>query len=123
MRPAGPGAYVKRGPTLRARYANAAPRFDVVHAHFGLTNWPARAAPARARAVTLHGTDLAHPRSRAITLAGLRAQTDLVGVVSAPLAEQIPRWAGRDRAQVLPCGVDLHRFRRIDRHARARSSA
>ncbi len=94
-------------------------RFDVVHAHFGLTNWPARAAPAAARAVTLHGTDLVHPRSRAITLAGLPG-TDLVGAVSAPLAGEIPRWAGGDRVQVLPCGVDLHRFGRLDR-AQART--
>jgi teichuronic acid biosynthesis glycosyltransferase TuaC len=117
--PGGYGAYIRAARQLRARYADATP-FDVVHAHFGLTNWPARAVPARARAVTLHGTDLAHPRSRAIALAGLRG-SDLVAVVSAPLAEQIPRWAGRDRAQVLPCGVDLGRFQPIDRaEARAR---
>lgn len=111
--PGGPGAYVRAARTLRARYANAV-RFDVVHAHFGLTGWPARAAPARNRAVTLHGTDLADPRSRAFTLASL-PQTDLVGAVSTALAQRIPRWAGRDRAHVLPCGVDLHRFHRIDR--------
>ncbi len=117
--PGGYRAYVRAAAQLRRRYGHAEP-FDVVHAHFGLTNWPARAVPARARAVTLHGTDLAHRRSRPITLAGLRS-TDLVGVVSAPLAEQIPRWARRDRVQVLPCGVDLGRFRPIDRaEARAR---
>ena len=67
-------------------------RFDVVHAHFGLTAWPARAVPARGRVVTLHGTDLEHPRSRAITLAGLRS-SDIVGVVSRALARAVPRWA------------------------------
>jgi glycosyltransferase involved in cell wall biosynthesis len=113
--PGGYGAYVRAAAALRSRYAETPP-FDVVHAHFGLTNWPARAARAGARAVTLHGTDLAHPRSRAITLAGLRG-TDLVGVVSAPLAEQVPRWAGRDRVQVLPCGVDLGRFQASSRAA------
>lgn len=111
--PGGYRGYANAARRLRARYARAAP-FDVVHAHFGLTGWPARAAPARNRAVTLHGTDLAHPRSRALTVASL-PQTDLIGVVSMPLAQRIPRWAGRERAQVLPCGVDLHRFRRIDR--------
>jgi teichuronic acid biosynthesis glycosyltransferase TuaC len=111
--PGGYGSYAHAARQLRARYGAGAP-FDVVHAHFGLTNWPARAVPARARAVTLHGTDLAHPRSRLITLAGLRG-TELIGVVSPPLAEQIPRWAGRDRVQVLPCGVDLSRFGPIDR--------
>jgi teichuronic acid biosynthesis glycosyltransferase TuaC len=116
--PGGYGAYARAARQLRARYATAPP-FDVVHAHFGLTNWPARAVPAAARAVTLHGTDLAHPRSRAVTLAALPA-TQLIGVVSTPLAQRIPRWAGRDRAQVLPCGVDLHRFRRIDRETARR---
>jgi teichuronic acid biosynthesis glycosyltransferase TuaC len=111
--PGGYGAYVRAARQLRARYATAPP-FHVVHAHFGLTGWPARAAPARHRAVTLHGTDLAHPRSRALTLAALPT-TDLIGVVSTPLGQRLPRWAGRDRAQVLPCGVDLHRFHRIDR--------
>jgi teichuronic acid biosynthesis glycosyltransferase TuaC len=111
--PGGYRGYASAARSLRARYATAPP-FDVVHAHFGLTNWPARAAPARHRAVTLHGTDLTHPRSRALTLAALR-RTDLIGVVSTPLAQRIPRWAGRERAEVLPCGVDLHRFHRIDR--------
>ena len=44
-------------------------RFDIVHAHFGLTAWPALAVRNRARVVTLHGTDLRHPRSRRITRA------------------------------------------------------
>jgi teichuronic acid biosynthesis glycosyltransferase TuaC len=113
--PGGYRGYVNAARQLRARYPSATTRpFDVVHAHFGLTAWPARAVPTRHRAVTLHGTDLAHPRSRALTLAAL-PRTDLVAVVSAPLGRRIPRWAGRDRAQVLPCGVDLHRFGRIDR--------
>jgi glycosyltransferase involved in cell wall biosynthesis len=116
--PGGYGAYVNAARRLRTRHTESPP-FDVVHAHFGLTNWPARAVAATRRAVTLHGTDLAHPRSRVLTLAGLPG-TDLIGVVSAPLAEQIPRWAGRDRARVLPCGVDVHRFRRIERETARR---
>ena len=34
--------------------------FDVVHAHFGLTAWPALAVPRAKRVVTLHGTDVRH---------------------------------------------------------------
>ncbi|MFZ0089680.1 MAG: glycosyltransferase [Solirubrobacteraceae bacterium] len=112
--PDGWRAYPRAGRALRARPASRP--FDIVHAHFGLTEWPARAAPGRARVVTLHGTDLAHPRSRAITLAGLRLN-DLVGVVSEPLADTVPHWASSGRVAVLPCGVDLHRFGRIDRAA------
>ena len=85
-----PGHYLGAARALRARHR--AERFDIVHAHFGLTQWPALAARARARAVTLHGTDLAHRRSRPVTLAGLRLN-DLVAVVSEPLAAAVPGWA------------------------------
>ncbi|HEY6525288.1 MAG TPA: glycosyltransferase [Solirubrobacteraceae bacterium] len=107
-----PGGYVAAARALRARHRRD--RFDIVHAHFGLTQWPALAARARARAVTLHGTDLAHPRSRPVTLAGLRLN-DLVGVVSAPMAAAVPRWAMRGRPAILPAGVDVGRFEPIDR--------
>ena len=107
-----PGGYVAAARALRARHRRD--RFDIVHAHFGLTQWPALAARARARAVTLHGTDLAHPRSRPVTLAGLRLN-DLVGVVSEPMAAAVPRWAMRGRPAILPAGVDVGRFEPIDR--------
>ena len=109
----GAPAWIKGAAELRRRHRGR--RFDIVHAHFGLSLWPALAARGRARAVTLHGTDLAHPRSRAITLAGLRT-LDLVGAASQPLASLIPRWAASPaRVAVLPCGVELSRFRRISR--------
>jgi glycosyltransferase involved in cell wall biosynthesis len=113
--PGGYGAYAGAARALRARYRPTQPRFDIVHAHYGLTLWPALAVPARARLVTLHGTDLAHRRARPVTLAGLPTQSR-VAVVSEPLAARVPRWAlkGRDPA-VLPCGVDTHRFHPIDR--------
>ena len=111
--PGGYGAYTRASRELGRRFRGE--RFDIVHAHFGLSAWPARAVPARGRVVTLHGTDLEHPRSRAITLAGLRS-SDVVGVTSEPLAARIPRWAcPPKRVTVLPCGVDLERFHPIDR--------
>jgi teichuronic acid biosynthesis glycosyltransferase TuaC len=116
----GLGAYPRAGGALARRFRGS--RFDVVHAHFGLTAWPALAVRARVHAVTLHGTDLSHPRSRAITLAALRS-VDLVGVVSEELSRQVPGWATRRGAaiEVLPCGVDLGRFRPIPR-AEARAA-
>jgi glycosyltransferase involved in cell wall biosynthesis len=114
-----PIAYARSGRELRRRHAGPG-RFDVVHAHFGLSAWPALAVPARVHAVTLHGTDLEHPRSRAITLAALPL-LDLVGVVSEELRRRVPSWApARARrhgsgVQLLPCGVDLERFRQLDR--------
>jgi teichuronic acid biosynthesis glycosyltransferase TuaC len=117
--PGGYGAYTRASRELGRQFRGE--RFDIVHAHFGLSAWPARAVPARGRVVTLHGTDLEHPRSRAITLAGLRS-SDIVGVTSEALARRIPRWARSPKhVQLLPCGVDLGRFDRIDRRdARAR---
>jgi glycosyltransferase involved in cell wall biosynthesis len=96
---------------LHRRYGS--PGLDVVHAHFGLTAWPALAVGARVRALTLHGTDLAHPRTRLATLAVL-PRIDLLATVSAALATELPRRAA-SRALVLPCGVDLERFRPLER--------
>jgi teichuronic acid biosynthesis glycosyltransferase TuaC len=101
--------------TRRARRRYAGRRFDVVHAHYGLSAWPALAVSARAHAVTLHGTDLSHPRSRMITLAAL-PWLDLIGVVSNELGRQVPSWAARAGLQILPCGVDLSRFVPIPRN-------
>jgi teichuronic acid biosynthesis glycosyltransferase TuaC len=98
---------------LRRRYRGS--RLDVVHAHFGLTQWPAFAVGARARILTLHGTDLRHPRTRAITERALR-RVDLVATVSESLAELLPDWLPAERRAVLPCGVNLDRFRPISRH-------
>jgi teichuronic acid biosynthesis glycosyltransferase TuaC len=121
-----PGARALAGAALELRRRFGAARrgagppvpFDVVHAHFGLTAWPALAAPARVRALTLHGTDLSHPRTRLLTLAAL-PRIDVLATVSRALADELPRRAAR-RAQVLPCGVDLDRFHPIARtHARS----
>jgi len=97
---------------LRSRYAGK--RFDVVHAHFGLSAWPAFAVRARVRALTVHGTDVRHPRTRQATRAVLPLM-DLLAAVSASLAREIPGRAARRRTQVLPCGVDLDRFGPLSR--------
>jgi len=108
----GMSAYLRAAHDVRRRYNGV--RFDVIHAHFGLTIWPALALPGAPHAVTLHGTDLVHPRSRVITVAGLPF-VDLVAPVSARLASLLPRKAVRGEIAVLPCGVDTSRFKRIDR--------
>jgi glycosyltransferase involved in cell wall biosynthesis len=103
---------------LRRRYGGE--RFDVVHAHFGLTAWPALAVRARGRALTVHGTDLSHPRTRVLTRAALPT-VGLLAAVSEPLVEEIPGRRNRARAVVLPCGVDVGRFEPMPR-ARARGA-
>ena len=103
------GAYLDAARALRREHGGE--RFDVVHAHFGLTAWPALAARARARVVQLHGTDVRHKRSRRITQAAFPFQ-DLVAVVSENLERALP--PGARTVAVLPCGV-APRFRPIDR--------
>jgi glycosyltransferase involved in cell wall biosynthesis len=122
----GPRSLARAARDMRRRFGSQAtlrsaggPGFDVVHAHFGLTAWPALAVPARVRALTIHGTDLHHPRTRLATLGGL-ALVDLLATVSSSLAEELPLRRVRRRAQVLPCGVDVERFRPLAR-AGARS--
>ncbi len=117
--PPGLRSYPRAARALRRRYRGE--RFDVVHAHFGLTAWPALALRGARHAVTFHGTDLAHPRSRRLSRAALPF-VDLAATVSASLARERIAGAGvRRRVAVLPCGVDLARFRPIPRaEARAR---
>ncbi len=102
----GPPSTFSRRPTSRP--------FDVVHAHFGLTAWPALAVPAQVRALTVHGTDLRHPRTRILTAAVI-SRIDLLAAVSAALVQEIPGARARRRALVLPCGVDTERFRPLER--------
>ncbi|MGI8428453.1 MAG: glycosyltransferase [Solirubrobacteraceae bacterium] len=113
-----PSAYLRAAAQLARRHRNN--DYDVVHAHFGLTAWPALAAHGHVRAITLHGTDLTHPRSRLISVSALRG-FDLVAAVSEPLAREVPRWAVRGTVAVLPCGVDMDRFRPLSRR-RARAT-
>ena len=107
-----PKGYARAARDVRRRYRGA--RFDVVHAHFGLTAWPALAVRHATRVVTLHGTDLRHPRSRRITSAAL-PRYDLVAAVSPELAREVPGAGGRRRVAVLPCGVAMDRFVRLPR--------
>jgi teichuronic acid biosynthesis glycosyltransferase TuaC len=103
--------------TLLAHYRKQ--RLDVVHAHFSLSALPALAVRARVRALTVHGTDVSHPRTRQATRAVLPLM-DVLAAPSAQLAAQLPGARARRRAQILPCGVDLTRFHSLPR-AQARA--
>ena len=111
----GPRELARAAGALRRRYRHGLPGgpLDVVHAHFGLTAWPCLAVPARVRALTFHGTDLAHRRTRLASLAAL-GLIDLPAVVSPTLLAALPGRAAA-RAAVLPCGVDMERFQRLER--------
>ncbi len=110
--PGGPRSYLRAGRDLRRRFEGE--RFDVVHAHFGLTAWPALAVQAQRRVVTLHGNDLYHPRSRPITVAVL-GRVDLVGTPTTEFAAKVPGAGVKRDVAILPCGIDVTRFAPIDR--------
>ncbi|HEY2283202.1 MAG TPA: glycosyltransferase [Solirubrobacteraceae bacterium] len=114
--PPGKRALARAAWDLRRRYGRE--RWDVVHAHYGLTAWPALAIPAQVRALTVHGTDLSHPRTRRLTAKAI-PRMDIIAAASTQLAQRLP--VDEERALVLPCGVDLVRFHPIPRaQARAR---
>lgn len=103
--------YIRAASALKKRYGGE--HFDAIHAHYGLCGWSSLALRGAPHVVTFHGTDLAHryvgPLSR--TLARMVA---LPAPVSASLARTGLPGAGK-RLAVLPCGVNLDRFHRIDR--------
>jgi len=110
--PPGPRALVRAASTLKRRYRNQS--FDIVHAHFGLTAWPALLANLGPVVVTLHGNDLLVRRSYYATRAALPF-TALAAAVSRAFSANIPGAGRTRRVAILPVGVDLHRFRPIPR--------
>lgn len=107
-----PGGYAAAVRALRR--AHRGRDYDVIHAHFGLTAWVALTLRGAPHAVTLHGTDVRHPRSGRITRAALPL-LDLVAAVSAELAGELRGAGTRRRVAVLPCGIDMGRFRPLPR--------
>src|SRR5690348_12253046 len=105
-------AYPRAARELRRRFRGR--RFDVVHAHFGLTAWPAVAARLGPVVVTLHGNDLFHPRSNRLTRAILPF-TALPAAVSREFSQNLRGAGVTRRVAVLPVGIDLERFRPIPR--------
>jgi glycosyltransferase involved in cell wall biosynthesis len=94
--------------------------FDVVHAHYGLSGWSALTTGGRQLVVTFHGTDLRHPVVRKLSRLLIRL-ISLPATVSSALARAAVPGAGTRRmVSVLPCGVDMERFKPLDR-ATARS--
>src|SRR4051794_35681911 len=105
--------YARAARELRRRYDGE--RFDVVHAHYGLGGWSSLAVRGAPHVVTFHGTDLAHPQVGPLSRALARIVA-LPAPVSATLARAgLPHAIARCRTAVLPCGVNLDRFRRVDR--------
>ena len=110
--PPGAGALARSLRAVRRVHRDAA--FDVVHAHFGFSAYPALAARKGPVVVTLHGNDLLHPRSKQITRVALPF-TALPAAVSRAFATHLPGAGTTRRVAILPCGIDTDRFRPISR--------
>jgi len=110
--PPGLGGYPRAARELRRRFRGQ--RFDIVHAHFGLTAWPAVAARLGPVVVTLHGNDLFHPRSNRLSRAILPLVA-LPAAVSREFSGLLPGAGTTRRVAVLPVGIDVTRFRAIPR--------
>ena len=110
----GGASFVTAARELRRRHGRDS--FDVVHAHHGLGGWTARALGRRAPlVVTFHGTDLEHRVVGRMSQLLARV-TALPAAVSTNLARRRLPGAGRSRrVAVLPVGIDLDRFRPIER--------
>jgi glycosyltransferase involved in cell wall biosynthesis len=114
--PLGAREYLPAARRLRRLLAGSA--FDVVHAHYGLCGWVATLAGAEPLVVTFHGTDVRHrlvgPSSRLLS-----RRLDLVAGASRSIFEREGGRRGLPTARrataVLPCGVDLDRFRPLPR--------
>jgi glycosyltransferase involved in cell wall biosynthesis len=110
--PPGPAALLAARRELSRNYSRA--DLDVVHAHFGLTAWAILGVQARVRVVTLHGTDVRHPRTRRLMALAVR-RMNLVATASASLARDLPAPRPAELRAVLPVGVELDRFHPIPR--------
>ena len=108
----GPRNLIGAAVNLRRRYRGR--RFDIVHAHFGLTAWPALLSRLGPVVVTLHGNDLLVRRSYVATRAALPF-TALTAAVSREFSENIPGAGDERRVAILPVGIDTARFRPIPR--------
>lgn len=87
--------------------------YDIVHAHYGLTGHVARSAGAKPLVVTFHGTDLTNKKVARISRR-VAAKADRAIIVSESLQEALPKRM-KNPVAILPTGVDLERFGRIDR--------
>jgi len=108
------------GAPLRISRLVRAGRFDLVHAHYGLTGFLA-AFQRLPLVVTFYGDDLLGTpdrrgrltlKSRAIRRIGYAAARRAQGVIcmSEEMRQALPRAADRARARVIPNGVDTERF-------------
>ena len=119
--------YLRGFPQVRKQLR--AKRYDLIHAHFGLSGCMARFQFGVPLVTTFHGNDiLGEPRRDGrITLKGRFFQTTsylLARLASAVIVQnkEMRRLLRMDSAEIIPCGTDLELFRPMD-HGEARRLA
>lgn len=83
-------------------------RYDIVHAHYGLSGFPALFRWRTPLVITLHGSDALVGRMEPFVSRLVCKMADAVIVVSRQIASRIP-------GEVIPIGVDWEKFRLRDR--------
>lgn len=84
--------------------------YDVVHAHYGLSGFPALFRYKTPFVITLHGSDALMGHIQPLISKAVCSFADAVIVVSKGISARI---AG----DIIPCGIDLEVFKPIDRTA------
>src|SRR5215469_2046163 len=85
-------------------------RYDVVHAHYGLSGVPALFRKNTPLVITLHGSDALLGRFQPLVSKAVCSLADAVIVVSKGIFTRIP-------GEIIPCGIDMQVFRPWDRAA------
>jgi len=119
-------AYLGLGRQVRSRIAELQP--DLVHVMYGgvMAEEVTRAVKDRPTVVTFHGSDLLGENlsgslrkliARCGVLASWAAARRASGivVVSKVVQRALPRIADRSKVRVIPCGIDLDRFKPLSR--------
>ena len=114
--PGGIAPYVRETLVLARKFRRS--RFDVVHAHYGLSGACSLGVRRGRHVTTFHGDDLRLVKTAPIARLVSRLIA-LPATVSAGLARSEAATLGRPgrrrRIAVLPCGVSLERLRPLDR--------
>jgi teichuronic acid biosynthesis glycosyltransferase TuaC len=99
-----------------------ATRYDLIHAHFGLSGWVSRFQLKVPLVVTFHGDDVLGKFNFRGRITPLGRFFQLTSLILARLAaavivqsREMRRVLRLDSAQVIPCGIDLHLFQPTQR--------